>query len=115
MGKERDMSPTLLSVISWVITGAVAGYIASLLLKAERQGCFINIILGIAGAFVGAFLLRTFFPALFAIFGEGPVAGFLNGIFHAIVGSVIVLVLIELIVPGKQLGVRDDDRKRRRR
>lgn len=105
---------TTASVLSWVITGAVAGYIASLLLKAERQGCFINIVLGIAGAFVGAFVLR-FFPALFAIFGEGAVAEFLNGIFHAVVGSVIVLILIELFIPGKQLGVRDDDRRRRRR
>ncbi|MBN1120455.1 MAG: GlsB/YeaQ/YmgE family stress response membrane protein [Anaerolineae bacterium] len=103
------------SILVWVLTGAVAGYIASLILKTERQGCFINIGLGIVGAFVGTFVIRYIFPALFNLFGEGPIVGIINQIVHATFGAVIVLILYELIMPGKQLGVRKDKPKRRRR
>jgi uncharacterized membrane protein YeaQ/YmgE (transglycosylase-associated protein family) len=103
------------SILVWVVTGAVAGYIASLILKAERQGCVINIGLGIVGAFVGTFVIRLIFPALFNLFGEGPVAGIINQIVHATFGAVIVLILYELIMPGKQLGVRKEKKRRSRR
>ena len=106
---------TFFSILGWIITGAIAGYLASVLLGAERQGCLINIALGIGGAFVGAFVLRIFFPNAFAIFGTGPVAGFFNGIFHAVVGAVILLVVAELVLPGQQLGLRGRERKRGKR
>jgi uncharacterized membrane protein YeaQ/YmgE (transglycosylase-associated protein family) len=105
---------TIVSILGWVITGAIAGYVASLLLKAQRQGCFINIVLGIIGAFVGALVIRLVFPALLTLFGTGTVAGFFNAMFHAIFGAVIVLVVYELVVPGRQLGVRRERRKGRR-
>lgn len=103
---------TFISILSWVITGALAGYFASLLLRAERQGCFINIVIGIAGAFIGAFLIRLLLPGLLHLFGTGPIAGFFNSMFHAIFGSVILLVGYELIAPGKQLGVRKERKKK---
>ena len=109
---------TYISIISWIATGAVAGYVASLLLRTQRQGCLINIGLGILGAFVGAFIIRLVFPGLLHFFGTGTIAGFLNGMFHATFGAVILLVLYEIIMPGKQLGVRRqqrEERKRRRR
>ena len=102
---------TVVSILGWIITGAIAGYIASLLLRAERQGCFINIIIGIVGAFVGAFLIRLLLPGLVNLFGTGPVAGFFNSMFHAIFGAIILLVLYEVVMPGKQLGVRRDKKK----
>jgi uncharacterized membrane protein YeaQ/YmgE (transglycosylase-associated protein family) len=104
---------TLFSIIGWIVTGAIAGYVASLVLRAERQGCLLNIALGVAGAFVGGFVMSNFFPGLFNLFGEK--AGFLNTILHAIVGAVLILVVIEIIVPGKQLGVRKDKPRKRRR
>lgn len=101
------MTPqTFFSILSWIVTGSIAGYIASLALGSARKGCLINVALGIAGAFVGAFIVRTFFPTLFTLFGDGAVSGFLNGIFHALVGSLILLVIAELVLPGQQLGMR---------
>ena len=102
----------IFSVIGWVVTGAVAGYVASLVLGAERQGCFIHIGLGIAGAFVGAFLINLLLPGLSNIFGTGAVAGFFNGMFHAVFGAVILLVIAELVLPGQQLGMRGKGRQR---
>lgn len=106
---------TAVSILGWIFTGAIAGYIASLLLRTERQGCFINIVLGIVGAFVGAFAIRLIFPALSTLFGTGPIAGFFNSVFHATFGSVILLVLYEIVAPGKQLGVRREKRRERKR
>jgi len=102
---------TIISIVGWIVTGAIAGYIASLLLRAERQGCFINIIIGIVGAFVGAFLIRILLPGLLNLFGTGPVAGFFNSMFHSIFGAIILLVLYEVVMPGKQLGVRKERKK----
>lgn len=106
---------TLISIFSWIITGSVAGYVASLILKAERQGCILNIIIGIGGAIVGAFIISNFFPALRDLFGTGPLAGFLNGIFHAIFGAVILLILAEIVLPGQQIGTRGEGGRRGRR
>jgi uncharacterized membrane protein YeaQ/YmgE (transglycosylase-associated protein family) len=105
---------TIVSVITWIVTGAIAGYVASLLLRTAKQGCFINVALGIAGAFVGGFVVGRFlFPG--GLFG----IGILDSIINAIIGSVILLVIIELALPGKQLGVRKESsastRRRRRR
>ena len=44
--------------LSWLIMGALAGWIASLIAGTNRQqGCLIDIIVGIVGAFIGGFLL----------------------------------------------------------
>lgn len=92
---------TFLSIAGWIVTGAIAGYVASVLLRAERSGCLVNIVLGIVGAFVGGFIMHNFLlPG--GVTGWGP----LDGIINAVIGAVIILVALELILPGKQLGVR---------
>lgn len=98
------------SIIGWIITGSVAGYIASALLRAERQGCIVNIVLGVVGAFVGGFVMHNI------LLPQGITGlGFLDAILNAIIGAVLVLVVIEIILPGKQLGVRKEKPKRSRR
>ena len=43
--------------IAWIVLGALAGWIASLIAGTNRQqGCLIDIIVGIVGAFIGGFL-----------------------------------------------------------
>ncbi len=93
---------TFLSIASWIITGAVAGYLSSALLRA-RMGCLFKVAIGVIGALVGGFVAGLF-PVL-SIFGTQGVGGFLSGIVHAIVGAVVVLLVLELILPGRQLGV----------
>jgi len=49
-----------LGLISWIIYGALAGWAASLLMGTNgRQGCLMNIIVGIIGAFVGGLLVEV--------------------------------------------------------
>lgn len=48
-----------MGVISWIIFGALAGWVASMLVgTSKRQGCLMNIIVGIVGAFLGGLIFR---------------------------------------------------------
>lgn len=50
-----------MGIISWIIFGALVGWIASLLTgQNERYGCLSNIIIGIVGALLGGLLMWAF-------------------------------------------------------
>lgn len=44
-----------MGILAWLILGGLAGWIASILMK-ERQGCLVNIAVGIIGAFIGGLI-----------------------------------------------------------
>ena len=77
------------SLIAWLIVGAVAGWLAGLIVKGYGFGLLGNIVVGIVGAFIAGWL----FPALGVSLGTGIVAA----IIHAVIGAVILLVLIRLV------------------
>jgi uncharacterized membrane protein YeaQ/YmgE (transglycosylase-associated protein family) len=48
-----------MGLLSWIVFGALAGWVASLLTGASRRmGCLLNVIVGIAGACIGGFLME---------------------------------------------------------
>jgi uncharacterized membrane protein YeaQ/YmgE (transglycosylase-associated protein family) len=48
-----------MGILSWVIFGALAGWVASLIAGTRnRQGCLLNIIIGVAGAFIGGIVVE---------------------------------------------------------
>ena len=77
--------------ISWIIFGALAGWVASLLTGTnERQGCIGNIVVGIVGAFVGGIL--------FSLVGGDVEWGWNVGSFLvAVVGAVVLLFGLNLL------------------
>jgi uncharacterized membrane protein YeaQ/YmgE (transglycosylase-associated protein family) len=77
------------SLIIFLIIGAIAGWLAGLLVKGYGFGLLGNIVVGIIGAFVAGWL----FPQLGISLGSGVVAA----IIHATIGAVILLVLIRLV------------------
>ena len=80
-----------MSIIVWIIFGALAGWVASLIMNTDaEQGALMNIIIGIAGAVVGGFLMRTL--------GGNGVTGFnLTSLFVAILGSVVLLGIYKAV------------------
>jgi uncharacterized membrane protein YeaQ/YmgE (transglycosylase-associated protein family) len=47
-----------MSLLAWIIFGGLAGWVASLIAGTdERQGCLLNIVVGIVGAVVGGFVV----------------------------------------------------------
>ncbi|MCB8928814.1 MAG: GlsB/YeaQ/YmgE family stress response membrane protein [Ardenticatenaceae bacterium] len=81
----------LVNIILWIILGAAAGWIASIIMKRDAQmGALANIIVGIVGAVLGGFLFNTL--------GLAGDTGFnLWTLFVAIIGSVVLLFLIGVV------------------
>ena len=50
-----------MAILLWIVFGAIAGWIASIVMKRNsRQGLFGDILLGIVGAVVGGFVVQLF-------------------------------------------------------
>lgn len=79
-----------MNIILWIVFGAIAGWIASMLMGTDEQmGAIANIIVGILGAMIGGFL--------FNLFGIGGVDGFnIWSLVVAVVGSVVLLWLVRM-------------------
>jgi uncharacterized membrane protein YeaQ/YmgE (transglycosylase-associated protein family) len=78
-----------MGIIVWLIVGAIAGWLAGLIVKGAGFGLLGNIIVGIVGAVVAGWLL----PRLGILIGGGFIAEVIN----AAIGAVIVLVIQSLI------------------
>jgi len=77
------------SLLVFIVIGAIAGWLAGLIVKGFGFGLIGNIVVGIVGALIAGWL----FPRLgFAIGG-----GILAAIIHSTIGAVILLVLIKLV------------------
>ena len=79
-----------MNIIIWLIFGALAGWIASMIMGTNaRQGWLANIIVGIVGAFIGGLIMSAF--------GQPGVNGFdLYSILVAIGGAVVLLFLYRM-------------------
>ena len=78
------------SILIILFVGAVAGWLAGLVVRGFGFGLIGNIVVGILGAFVAHWLLSGFNIAP----GAGPVVG---SIIYSTIGAVILLVVIALI------------------
>jgi uncharacterized membrane protein YeaQ/YmgE (transglycosylase-associated protein family) len=81
----------LLGILLWIVFGALAGWIASIIMGTDgRQGAMGNIVVGILGAFVGGFL--------FSLLGGAGFTGFnLPSFIVAIVGAVVLLAIVRAL------------------
>jgi len=77
--------------ILWIIFGAIAGWIASIIMGRNAQmGALANIVVGVVGALIGGFIMNAF--------GAQGVTGFnLTSLIVAILGAVVLLFLVGLV------------------
>jgi len=74
-----------MGIISWLILGLIAGFIASKIVNKTGSGLIMDIVLGVVGAFVGGWI--------FSFFGHTGVTGLnLYSLFVALVGAVVVVL-----------------------
>lgn len=76
-------------LISAVIIGGLAGWLASKLVRGGGFGLIGNVILGIAGAILASWVL----PKIGIHLG----GGFFGSVFSAMIGAALVLVIIKMI------------------
>ena len=72
-----------------MVIGAVAGWLAGLIVKGYGFGIIGNIVVGIVGSFIGGWLFGQL-----GWFGDN---GILGSILGATIGAVILLLLIRLV------------------
>ena len=74
-----------MDILIWIIFGALAGWIASIIMrKNKKMGAIANIVVGIVGAFIGGYIME--------FFGVEVEAGFnFTSLLVAILGAVVLL------------------------
>ena len=78
-----------MSILAALVIGAIAGWLAGLIVRGAGFGLIGNIVIGIIGALLASWLL----PQL----GVGLGGGWLRDIVNATVGAVVILVILALI------------------
>ncbi len=82
-----------MGLIIWLIIGGVIGWLASIIMRTDgQQGIFLNIIVGIIGAFIGGL-----------IFTGGSInnAGLnLYSFLVSLLGAVVLLAIVNLVRRG---------------
>jgi uncharacterized membrane protein YeaQ/YmgE (transglycosylase-associated protein family) len=74
-----------MGIISWILLGALAGWLASIAVgRNRRMGCVANIVAGVVGALLGGFII--------SLLGGSGVTGFnVYSLVVAFIGAVILL------------------------
>jgi uncharacterized membrane protein YeaQ/YmgE (transglycosylase-associated protein family) len=85
-GERGNSAGAQMSILGWIVLGLIAGWIGGKIVRGRGSGFFLNIVLGIVGAFVGGLI--------FSVIGGSGVTGFnIWSMFVAIVGAVVVLLI----------------------
>ncbi|MDP4118844.1 MAG: GlsB/YeaQ/YmgE family stress response membrane protein [Bacillota bacterium] len=79
-----------MGIISWLIIGALAGWIASMITgNNKKMGAGANILVGIIGGLIGGFVMN--------LLGGYGMTGFnLWSLFVAVIGAIILLLIVNL-------------------
>lgn len=77
--------------ILWLVIGGLIGWVASMIMRTDaQQGIFLNIVVGIVGAFIGGLL-----------FGGSINAGItIYTVLASLVGAIILLAIVNLVRRG---------------
>ena len=82
----------MMNFILWIVVGALAGWIASMIMKTDAQmGALANIIVGILGALLGGWIV-----GLFGITVD-PNALSIPSVLTAILGAVVLLAILKAV------------------
>lgn len=82
-----------MGILSWILVGLIAGWLADMVMKGRGRGVLYSIILGIVGALLGGFLATALFDV--------PLTGFdIRSLLIAFLGSVIVIAIVRAL-PGR--------------
>ena len=82
-----------MGLILWLIIGGVIGWIASMIMRTDaQQGIFLNIIVGIVGAFIGGLILSG------GSINNQPLN--ITSFLVSLLGAVILLAIVNLVRRG---------------
>lgn len=86
-----------MGILSWIVLGALSGWIASLILKTNaEQGALGNIIMGIVGALIGGFLGSW-------LFGVDISGVNVTSVLLAVLGALVFAFALNLVTGKKSV------------
>jgi uncharacterized membrane protein YeaQ/YmgE (transglycosylase-associated protein family) len=81
-----------MSILSWIVVGLIAGWLAGVVMKGGGFGLIGDIVVGVIGGLLGGFIASYFFHV-----GD-PMSGInLPSIVIAFLGAVLLLFLLRLV------------------
>ena len=81
-----------MGIVSWIVLGLIAGFIASKIVNRTGAGLILDLVLGMVGAAVGGFIFS-------GVFGMSGVTGVnIWSIIVLVIGAIIVLWIYEALV-----------------
>ena len=75
-------------ILAWLFIGLVAGAVAGRVVRGRGYGCLVDILVGVAGAFIGGALLGGFIQGT---------AGFWESLVVALIGAIVLLAALNLL------------------
>ena len=87
-----------MNFLIWLAVGGVIGWVASMVMKTDaQQGIFLNVIVGIVGAFLGGLLISP----LVGVPSINQDAFSLGAMLVSLLGAIILLAIVNLFRRGK--------------
>jgi uncharacterized membrane protein YeaQ/YmgE (transglycosylase-associated protein family) len=87
-----------MGLIIWLIIGGIVGWLASLIMRTDgQQGILLNVVVGIVGAFLGAWLISPLVGA--GTINSGRIT--IGSILVSLVGAIILLAVVNLFRRGR--------------
>lgn len=90
--------PPLETIATWMLVGAIAGFLANLVVRGQGTGLFGNIIIGIAGAVIAGWLLPRLGVSFSVATGASAFADrIVNQSLSAFAGAVLLLFALKML------------------
>ena len=84
----------MLGFILWLIIGGVIGWLASIIMRTDaQQGIFLNIVVGIIGAFIGGLIVSG------GSINSAPLT--ITSFLVSLLGAVVLLAIVNLVRRGR--------------
>jgi uncharacterized membrane protein YeaQ/YmgE (transglycosylase-associated protein family) len=82
-----------MGIILWLIVGGVIGWLASIIMRTDaQQGIFLNIVVGIVGAFIGGLIVSG------GSINSAPLT--LTSVLVSLLGAIVLLGIVNLVRRG---------------
>ncbi len=83
-----------MGILSWIVVGLIAGWLAGMVMKGSGYGVVGNIVVGIIGALLGGYLSTLLF--------DGTTVSGINiqSLLIATIGAIVMIFIVRLL-PGR--------------
>jgi uncharacterized membrane protein YeaQ/YmgE (transglycosylase-associated protein family) len=84
----------MINLLIWLVVGGIIGWLASIIMRTDaQQGIFLNIIVGIVGAFLGGLIISG------GSINNAPLN--VTSFIVSLLGAIVLLAIVNLVRRGR--------------